>query len=66
MSNLLTTAAAAAYLKVARQTLAVWRLTGHGPAFVKIGRRVAYRQADLDSFIEKNTHGSTSEYGGVS
>lgn len=64
-TDLLTTTAAAEYLKVAKQTMAIWRLTGRGPTFRKIGRRVAYRKADLDNFIEKNTFNSTSEYNGV-
>jgi hypothetical protein len=64
-NDLLTTAAAAGYLNVAKQTLAIWRVTGRGPIFAKIGRRVVYRKIDLDSFITNNTHGSTSEYGDV-
>jgi hypothetical protein len=28
-----------------------WRLFGNGPVFVKIGRLVRYREADLDAFI---------------
>jgi Helix-turn-helix domain len=33
------------------RTLERWRRTGEGPAFIKIGRRVAYRQVDLDDWI---------------
>lgn len=51
-SILLTRREAAAYLGVAEQTLAVWKCTGRRSLpFVKIGRLVRYRQADLDAFI---------------
>jgi predicted DNA-binding transcriptional regulator AlpA len=29
-----------------------WRLYGAGPSYLKIGRLVRYRQADIDSFLE--------------
>lgn len=51
-STLLTRREAAAYLGVAEQTLAVWKCTGRRSLpFVKIGRLVRYRKADLDAFI---------------
>jgi len=51
-SILLTRREAAAYLGVAEQTLAVWKCTGRRTLpFVKIGRLVRYRKADLDAFI---------------
>jgi hypothetical protein len=62
LSDLLPTSEAAAYLGLAPHTLNVWRITGRGPAFVKIGRRVAYRKAALDDFIAARTFSSTSEY----
>jgi Helix-turn-helix domain len=61
-SDMLTTAEAAAYLSLAPHTLNVWRITGRGPAFVKIGRRIAYRKAALDEFITARTFSSTSQY----
>jgi excisionase family DNA binding protein len=49
---LLTRREAAAYLGVAEQTLAVWKCTGRRSLpFVKIGRVIRYRKADLDAFI---------------
>lgn len=33
------------------KTLRQWRYFGKGPAYVKIGRHVRYRVADLDAFI---------------
>ncbi len=36
-------------------TLAHWRSQGRGPAFIKIGSRVAYRGADLNQWLELRT-----------
>ena len=33
-------------------TLAHWRSEGRGPAFIKIGRRVAYRGSDLNAWLD--------------
>jgi hypothetical protein len=44
---------AAAYLgPVQVRTLQDWRVRGIGPAYSKLGRRVAYAVADLDAFLE--------------
>ena len=52
-SNLLNPKQAAEILGVTIGTLAVWRCTARYPLpFVKIGRRVMYRQNDIDNFIE--------------
>ncbi len=53
-SGLLTTAEAAAYLRMKPQTLNKWRSQGKGPYFVRIGGAVFYRLAELDSFITVN------------
>jgi len=39
------------YIGVAAQTLARWRHEGSGPMFVKLGRLVFYRAADLRTWI---------------
>lgn len=36
-------------------TLAHWRSEGRGPAYVKLGRRVAYRGSALNVWIEAQT-----------
>jgi excisionase family DNA binding protein len=55
IEKLLTPAEAAVYLGVKPETLAVWRCTKrYALAYVKVGRRVMYRQKDLDNFIETN------------
>jgi len=38
------------------------RLTGSGPGFVKLGRAVRYRIADLEAFILAGCRSSTSNY----
>lgn len=43
-------------------TLAKMRLTGTGPVFVKLGRKVAYRVEDLEAWVAENRFRSTSEY----
>lgn len=60
--HLLSTEEASHYLRVARQTMAVWRLTGHGPEFKKLGRKVVYERTALDAFVNSRTHHSTAEY----
>lgn len=52
MSNLMTTSEAADYLASTKTTLEQWRARNDGPPFVKMGRSVRYRRADLDQWIE--------------
>jgi excisionase family DNA binding protein len=54
-SELFSRSEAAAYLGVAKQTLAIWACTKrYDLNYVKIGRLVKYRRADLDKFITDN------------
>lgn len=36
-------------------TLAHWRSENRGPAYIKIGRRVAYRGSDLNAWLRSRT-----------
>ena len=57
-TQLFTTEQAAAYLDgiVSVQTLINWRCTKrYDLPFVRVGRRIAYRKADLDAFVESRT-----------
>ena len=63
-SDLYTTEEAASYLRSNARTLARWRYAGHGPAFTKIGRRVAYQRASLDAFIQQQTRQRTAQSDG--
>jgi excisionase family DNA binding protein len=49
----LTEREAAEYLRVAPRTLQRWRQLGRGPRFVRAGRRVLYRQRDLDDWLDQ-------------
>ena len=60
--EILRTDEAATYLGVSPQTLAKWRLTGDGPVYIKLGRRVRYRRATLDEFVSRKTYPNTSAY----
>ena len=42
---------AAKYLRVTRGTLANWRCTAKGPVFYKIGRKILYKNTDLEAFL---------------
>jgi excisionase family DNA binding protein len=57
----MTTTEAADHLNVKPSTLEQWRWQGKGPRFVKMGRCVRYRRADLDAFAESLVFGSTTE-----
>ncbi len=42
---------AARLLTLAPSTLRIWRSKGRGPRFVRLGRAVRYRIADLQAFV---------------
>lgn len=53
LEKLLTPAQTAELLGVKEQTLTVWRSTKRYPlAYVKVGRSVMYREADVRQFIQ--------------
>ncbi len=60
-SALLTVEQAADYLTVSCSLLNKLRVRGDGPAFCKLGRRVRYRIADLQAWVEARRVNSTSE-----
>jgi predicted DNA-binding transcriptional regulator AlpA len=49
------------YVGLAAQTLARWRCEGQGPAFLKIGRRVAYRAGDVRAWLRQRVRSNTIE-----
>jgi excisionase family DNA binding protein len=63
--SLLDTSSAADFLNISSRTLETWRLTGGGPAFVKVGRRVRYHRSDLESWLADRRRTSTSDPGHV-
>lgn len=60
-TELLDDKAAAELLGVSPGTLAVWRCTGrYRLPFLKVGRKVRYRRADLLAWLESRTHQATA------
>lgn len=57
----LCTKQAARLLGCSHRTLEDWRLRGDGPRFLKLGRAVRYRMADLAAFMDKRTFSNTGE-----
>jgi excisionase family DNA binding protein len=56
--EMLTRDAAATYIGIRPQTLAVWAITAkYGLPMVKVGRSVRYRRSDLDKWLERRTVG---------
>jgi excisionase family DNA binding protein len=64
LDQLLTVGEAAALLRCSPHSLNRWRLTGGGPQFVRVGRRVRYARTALADFIASSTRISTSDRGG--
>jgi len=60
----LSTREAAALLGLSPRTLERYRVTGEGPEFSKLGRRVCYARADIDGWAQRCRRRSTSDDGG--
>lgn len=56
----LDTDAAANYVGMSKSSLNKWRITGGGPSYIKLGRRVVYDVIDLDAWLRANRRRSTS------
>jgi excisionase family DNA binding protein len=61
MPNLLSQQEAADYCGLSPRTLERARVTGEGPPYAKLGRRVLYRRSDLEDWITSRICKSTSE-----
>jgi predicted DNA-binding transcriptional regulator AlpA len=53
LPKVISAKAAARFVGLSESTLA--RLNGNGPIYCKLGRRVVYRPADLDQWLESRT-----------
>lgn len=53
MNDLITLAEAAERLRMPEATLRYWRHVGTGPRSFKIGRRVMYRAADVEQWLDE-------------
>jgi excisionase family DNA binding protein len=63
MLRLLTQSEAARQLRLSERTLERLRVSGGGPVYVKAGRSVRYREADLEAWIAARVVSSTSAIG---
>lgn len=61
ITALLDTPTLAAKLGVQANTLEKWRVRGEGPAYVRIGRRIAYLPQDVEGWLQQRRAQSTSE-----
>jgi predicted DNA-binding transcriptional regulator AlpA len=61
MSKLNSVEETAAKIGMAVSTLNKWRVKGFGPRFIKLGKRVLYRDEDIELFINSSIRRSTSE-----
>lgn len=60
-SQLLTTNEAADYLRLKTNTLAIYRMSGHGPKYIRqSARRILYRRSDLEDWLNKQSFQSTA------
>jgi|RhiMetdeSRZDD1v2_1073273.scaffolds.fasta_scaffold4631616_1 hypothetical protein len=60
-SDALDSSAAARRMGLAPSTLAKKRLSGTGPLYYKLGRRVIYRSRDIDAYLDLHRRRSTSD-----
>lgn len=64
--RLLLSKEAAIYCRLSHRTLERLRIQGGGPPYLKLGpgkrARVLYHQSDLDTWLARYRHQSTSEY----
>jgi predicted DNA-binding transcriptional regulator AlpA len=56
---------AAQFTKLSASTLNKLRLTGDGPRYLKLGRRVVYAQSALVDWMHRRERTSTSDPGSV-
>ena len=61
ISAVLTAGEAARVVGLSTSTLAKLRLNGNGPTYCKLGRRVLYRPADLEQWLQSRTARDTSD-----
>ena len=47
---------AAEYIGISRSHLVNLRSSDKGPRYIRLGRRVFYREADIDAWLDQNIH----------
>jgi len=61
LPKVISTKAAALFVGLSGSTLAKLRLNGNGPVYCKLGRRVVYRPADLEQWLQSRVVRDTSD-----
>jgi predicted DNA-binding transcriptional regulator AlpA len=61
LPKVISAKAAARFVGLSQSTLAKLRLNGNGPIYCKLGRRVVYRPADLEQWLQSRTTRDTSD-----
>lgn len=61
LDSLIEPCTLAARLGTTERSLSEWRITGRGPKFIRVGRRVRYRPEAVDNWLLSNEHASTLE-----
>lgn len=59
--ELLDTERVARLCGLSEMTMRKWRMTGEGPRFIRLGRSVRYRLADLEAFLAQRAFTTTTE-----
>ena len=60
--HLLSPKETSAKTHISESTLAKWRMLGTGPAFVKVGAKVAYFEDIVDTWLATRVRQSTAEH----
>lgn len=61
LPKVISTKTAARYVGLSASTLAKLRLSGNGPIYCKLGRRVVYRPTDLENWLQSRATRDTSD-----
>ncbi len=61
IDTLLSTEQLSDYLQVPVPTLTTWRSRGAGPRYVKAGKLVRYRVADVEAWLQKQVGGADGD-----
>lgn len=61
LPKVLSAELAARFVGLSESTLAKLRLNGNGPIYCKLGRRVVYRPADLEQWLQSRATRDTSD-----
>lgn len=51
----------AARLRISVKTVQKWRQTNRGPAFIKVGRLVRYRESAIQAWLDAQTRTNTTQ-----